>query len=143
MLLPLQDDDEHWEKLWVGRWGSLAASNCITQRAVKLAGGWKKLFRSKAVQDQASTPWVKACPHEVQVGTHTPDLMLPKDPAGATCTAAADSTRQFTVGAGVWPLFLPACGMLPGPGMCCLHLWLPAVPAEAQLVQGAADTFVN
>ena len=54
----------------MGRWGSLAASNRITQRAVKLAGGWKKLFRSKAVQDQASTPWVKACPHEVQVGTH-------------------------------------------------------------------------
>eukprot|EP00891_Asterochloris_glomerata_P003037 jgi/Astpho2/3037/Aster-03345 len=62
----LADDDEHWEKLWVGRWGSLAASNCITQRAVKVAGGWKKLFRSKALQDQASTPWVKACPHEVQ-----------------------------------------------------------------------------
>ena len=70
VLLPLQDDDEHWEKLWVGRWGALAASNRITQRAVKLAGGWKKLFRSKAVQDQASTPWVKACPHEVQVGSH-------------------------------------------------------------------------
>ena len=139
------------------------------------ASGWKQLFRSKAVQDQASTPWEKACPHEVQVNKQVKFDVLWTRPSPHAASGSSRRrlhhwvlTARVNVAAGRGSVAinpadtcnlcffafrpsethsvggvagLAACGLLPGPGMCCLCLLLSAV--SAWLVKAAANTSVN
>ncbi|GFR43717.1 hypothetical protein Agub_g4828 [Astrephomene gubernaculifera] len=52
-----------WTTLWTARWGEPVN---LTRRAATLAGGFKRLYGSKATTDKTSVPWTKPCPEELQ-----------------------------------------------------------------------------
>ncbi|KAG2499073.1 hypothetical protein HYH03_003256 [Edaphochlamys debaryana] len=59
----LTGDEKRWEELFRQRWGDL---RLLQRRAAELAGGFKRLYASKAVTDKTAAPWTRPCPEEVR-----------------------------------------------------------------------------
>ena len=84
----LQNANQRWCDLYTALYGDITF---ITRKAANLAGGWKRLYKAKQIQNRESLPWEGATEFEIEASV---DFMMAPD--GEKSISSAHRTPSTT-----------------------------------------------